>query len=59
MGAAIVGWLLAAGGFAAQAEVQSAATILAIKSIVLYIPVACAVIIIIMLLGYNVQTGEN
>lgn len=49
VGAAAMGWLLAWGGYDGNAAVQSASTIMAIKSAYLYIPfVLCALMVVIM-----------
>lgn len=49
IGAAAMGWLLVWGGYDGNASIQSASTIMAIKSAYLYIPfVLCALMVVIM-----------
>lgn len=55
LGASLTGWLLALGGYTAQASVQSAAAQIAIKAMIVYIPTLVVIVLILMLLKYDVK----
>lgn len=59
LGAAMVGWLLAWGGYVASAAVQSASTVLAMKLMVAGIPIMCSVIGIVLSFVFDIEKKVN
>ncbi|MBU3184555.1 MFS transporter [Clostridium estertheticum] len=55
LGAAMIGWILSAGGYVASSNVQSASAIFAIKSLYIYLPMILTVIQIAILLLYKLD----
>ncbi|PTK60238.1 MFS transporter [Staphylococcus nepalensis] len=55
VGSALIGWVLAWGGYIGGKTIQSAAAITSIKYLFIYIPIILSVIMIIFLLFYNLD----
>ncbi|MDR3596844.1 MFS transporter [Clostridium sp.] len=55
LGAAMIGWILAAGGYVGSAQVQSASAIFAIKSLYIYLPIIITIVQIIILFAYKLD----
>jgi len=55
LGAAMIGWILAAGGYVGSAQVQSASAIFAIKSLYIYLPIIITGIQIAILFLYKLD----
>jgi GPH family glycoside/pentoside/hexuronide:cation symporter len=55
LGAAAIGWILAAGGYVGGAKIQSASAIFAVKSIYIYLPIIITVIQIGVLYLYKLD----
>ena len=55
LGTGLCGWLLAAGGYVANASIQSASTVTMLNVIYLWIPIASQIITILLLAGLNVK----
>lgn len=55
LGAAMIGWILSAGGYVAGANVQSVSAIFAIKALYIYLPMVLTVIQIVVLLRYKLD----
>ena len=55
LGAAMIGWILAAGGYVGGATVQTASSIFAIKSLYIYLPMILTVIQIAILFLYKLD----
>lgn len=55
LGSAMLGWILALGNYAENASVQSASSVMAIKALFIYIPVAVAIFQIVIMLFYKLD----
>ena len=55
VGGVLLGGVLEAGGYVANATTQTASAMLAINSLFLYIPMACCVIILVALAFYRLD----
>lgn len=55
LGSAMLGWILALGNYAENASVQSASSVMAIKALFIYIPVAVAIFQIVIILFYKLD----
>lgn len=55
LGSAMLGWILALGNYAENAAVQSASSVMAIKALFIYIPVAVAVLQIVIMMFYKLD----
>lgn len=55
LGTAVVGWVLAYGGYMGSADVQTASALNAIKFLSIYMPIGLAVIQIVILLFYKLD----
>jgi GPH family glycoside/pentoside/hexuronide:cation symporter len=55
LGGALIGWVLAAGGYVGGAAVQSASAISSIKALFIFIPIAVLVIQILILIPYKLD----
>ena len=55
LGSAMLGWILALGNYAENAAVQSASSVMAIKALFIYIPVAVAILQIVIMLFYKLD----
>ena len=54
-GSALLGWILAFGGYIAQSSVQTSMALLSIRLVYVIIPIAIYVILIIILKFYNLD----
>ncbi|WP_077622572.1 MFS transporter [Sediminibacillus massiliensis] len=55
LGTAIIGWVLAYGGYVGGSSVQSGSAILSIQALFVYIPMGITVLIMILLAFYNLD----
>ncbi|MGN8843058.1 MFS transporter [Niallia sp. HCP3S3_B10] len=55
LGTAVIGWVLAFGGYVGGGGTQSSAALLSIQSLFIYIPMAITVLLIILMLFYRLD----
>ncbi|WP_246629291.1 MFS transporter [Mesobacillus maritimus] len=55
LGTAIIGWVLAFGGYVGGADVQAASALQSIQTLFIYIPMGINVLMIVLLLFYNLD----
>lgn len=55
LGSALVGWILALGGYVANAAVQSSSSIMSMKLLVGGIPAICGILGVIITLGFDIE----
>lgn len=55
LGAALIGWILAWGGYAGGAAVQTASALMAIEVLYIYLPLAISVLQILLLIPYKLD----
>ncbi|KHF39365.1 MFS transporter [Halalkalibacter okhensis] len=55
LGAAMIGWVLALGGYVGGSAIQSDSALLSIQALFIYIPLALTILMIILLLFYNLD----
>ena len=55
LGSAMLGWILALGGYAEKAVAQSASALTAINALFIYIPVLAAVLIVALMCFYKLD----
>ncbi|MGN9055189.1 MFS transporter [Bariatricus sp. HCP28S3_A7] len=59
LGAALVGWLLAWGGYVASAAVQNDTTILAMRIMIAGIPIICSIVGVVLSLAFDIEKKVN
>lgn len=59
VGAAMVGWLLAWGGYVASAEVQNDSTVFAMKLMIAGVPIICSVVGVVLSLAFDIEKKVN